>query len=73
MASKAHKKTRPLPPQSRNRRTPRLPKPDSTARPIWEIIVELGASVPESEWEKVPTDLAKNLHHYLHGAPKEEE
>jgi hypothetical protein len=43
----------------------------SPSKPIWEIAVEIGASVPAEEWAKVPTDLAKNLHHYLHGAPKE--
>ena len=42
-------------------------------RPIWEIALEIGASVPESEWAKVPTDLGKNLDHYLYGAPKSEE
>jgi hypothetical protein len=42
-------------------------------RPIWEIIMELGASIPDEEWAKVPTDGAKNLDHYLYGAPKEEE
>jgi hypothetical protein len=40
------------------------------ARPIWEIVAEIGAAVPEEEWAKVPTDLAKNLDHYLYGAPK---
>jgi hypothetical protein len=42
-----------------------------SSKPIWEVVLEIGASVPEQEWAKVPTDLAKNLHHYLHGAPKE--
>jgi hypothetical protein len=45
----------------------------SSTRPIWEVLVELGASVPVSEWEKVPTDLSVNFHHYHHGAPKETE
>jgi len=27
---------------------------DDTAKPIWEIVVEIGAQIPESEWEKVP-------------------
>jgi hypothetical protein len=45
--------------------------PVSSSKPIWEMALEIGASVPEEEWAKVPTDLAKNLHHYLHGAPKE--
>jgi hypothetical protein len=44
----------------------------SCAKPIWEIALEIGASVPEGEWAKIPTDLAKNLHHYLYGAPKEQ-
>ena len=46
---------------------------DPEARPIWETVVELGASVPDDEWAKVPTDLSKNLDHYLYGAPKVEE
>ncbi|MDY6802628.1 MAG: hypothetical protein SXA11_02315 [Cyanobacteriota bacterium] len=36
-------------------------KYDSGAKPIWEIAVEIGAKIPESEWEKVPRDLSKNL------------
>jgi len=42
-------------------------------RPFWERILELGASIPEEELEKVPKDLSINLDHYLYGAPKEEE
>ena len=45
--------------------------PVPSSKPIWEVALEIGARVPEEEWAKVPTDLAKNLHHYLHGAPKE--
>ncbi len=48
-------------------------KPAAGAKPIWEIALEIGASVPEEEWAKVPRDLAKNLHHYLYGAPKKTE
>ncbi len=46
---------------------------DVNARPYWEEVLEIGASVPIEEWEKVPADLSKNLDHYLYGAPKEEE
>ena len=46
---------------------------DPNARPIWEIIEEIGKSVPAEEWAKVPTDVAKNLDHYLYGTAKEEE
>jgi hypothetical protein len=45
----------------------------SSPRPIWEVAMELGAAVPDSDWAKVPRDLAKNLDHYLYGAPKLEE
>jgi hypothetical protein len=45
-------------------------QPVSDGKPLWQAIVELGESVPEEEWAKVPTDGAKNLHHYLYGAPK---
>jgi hypothetical protein len=48
-------------------------QPASDGKPLWQTIVELGESVPEEEWAKIPTDLARNLHHYLHGAPKEKD
>jgi hypothetical protein len=48
-----------------------VPKPN--ARPFWEEIIELGARNPKEELDKIPEDLAKNLDHYLYGAPKEEE
>ncbi len=51
---------------------PHLPQYDAAAKPIWEIAEEIAATVPHSEWAKVPTDLSKNVHHYLHGAAEEE-
>jgi hypothetical protein len=48
-------------------------KPTQRVKPIWEIALEIGASVPREEWATVPTDGARNLHHYLYGAPKQEE
>ena len=73
MAPKARKKVRAPASRRTKARRPRLPKYDPTAKPIWKIMEELTASVPESEWAKLPTDLAKNFHHYHHGAPKEDE
>ena len=73
MAPKARKKVRAPATRRTKARRPRLPKYDPTAKPIWEVLVELGASVPASEWEKVPADLSINFHHYHHGAPKEKE
>jgi hypothetical protein len=43
-----------------------------SARPLWQRVVEIGASVPDEDWAKVPTDLSKNLDHYLYGSPKGE-
>lgn len=40
---------------------------DPSAKPVWEIIEEIGAAVPTEEWDKVPTDGARNLDHYLYG------
>ena len=37
-------------------------------RPIWETLAELGASVPDEVWDKVPTDLARRLDHYLYSS-----
>ena len=38
-------------------------------RPIWEIVVELGAQISEEEWAKVSDDASINYKHYLYGAP----
>lgn len=46
---------------------------DAAARPIWKVISDLGTEIPESEWERVPTDLARNLDHYLYGRKQEGE
>ncbi|HUL68582.1 MAG TPA: hypothetical protein VLW55_28590 [Burkholderiaceae bacterium] len=36
------------------------------AKPIWERVREIGASVPDALWEQVPPDLATRLDHYLY-------
>jgi hypothetical protein len=36
-------------------------------------IDEIRAQVPDEEWKKLPTDLSKNIDHYLYGCPKDEE
>jgi len=51
---------------------PRLPKYDPEAAPIWEVAERLAAQVPDSEWENVPSDLARNVHHYLNGGVRED-
>ena len=45
------------------------PESDRDAvKPIWEIAVEIGSQIPESEWEKVPIDLSKNFDLYQDSA-----
>jgi type I restriction enzyme, S subunit len=39
-------------------------KYDPKAPPIWEVAAEISAQIPDSEWAKVPTDLAKNFDKY---------
>ena len=39
-------------------------KYDSKARPIWESAAEISTQIPDSEWAKLPTDLAKNFDKY---------
>jgi len=46
--------------------------PSSSAPSAWEIALRIGSTVPESEWAKVPPDLAANIDQYLYGAPRKE-
>jgi hypothetical protein len=43
---------------------------DETAKPVWELISEIRAEVPEKDWDQLPTDLSKELDHYLYGTPR---
>ena len=45
---------------------------EPTTKPLWEQIIEIGEQIPESEWAKLPRDLARNFEHYMYGASKEE-
>ena len=40
--------------------------------PFWEKIAERGKRIPPEELANVPTDGARNLHHYLYGSPKQD-
>ncbi|MBW4693444.1 MAG: hypothetical protein KME27_16980 [Lyngbya sp. HA4199-MV5] len=45
---------------------------DFSAQLFLSMIDEIRAQVPDEEWKKLPTDLSKNIDHYLYGAPKVE-
>ena len=46
---------------------------DDSAQSFLGMIDEIRAQVPDEEWKKLPTDLSKNIDHYLYGSPKVEE
>ena len=46
---------------------------DFSAQSFLSMIDEIRAQVPDKEWKKLPTDLSKNIDHYLYGSPKVEE
>jgi hypothetical protein len=37
---------------------------DPNAIPIWELAAEISAQVPEEEWKKLPSDLARRFDYY---------
>jgi hypothetical protein len=41
---------------------------DDSQPPLWQRIVDLGASLPPEVWDRFPTDFASNLDHYLYGS-----
>jgi putative addiction module CopG family antidote len=43
----------------------------SSVADVLTLVKELTRDIPESEWEKVPRDLAQNVDHYLYGHPKQ--
>jgi len=47
----------------RSQQAPSLP-------PFLQFVEEISAQVPREEWAKLPSDLSKNLDHYLYGSPK---
>jgi hypothetical protein len=40
---------------------------DDSHPPIWQEVIDLGASLPPETWDNVPSDLASNLDRYLYG------
>jgi hypothetical protein len=46
---------------------------DDCAPPLCEVVIKLGESLPPEVWDRVPTDLAANLDHYLYRSSAEDE
>ena len=35
-----------------------------------EMVSKMRSLIPQEDWNKLPTDLARNVDHYLYGSPK---
>ena len=44
---------------------------DDSQPPLWQSVIDLGASLPPEVWDRVPEDLASSLDHYLYGKSDE--
>ncbi len=44
----------------------------SSLESILGIVSEATRQVPERDWARLPTDLSKNVNHYLYGTKKKE-
>lgn len=47
-----------------------LLRPALPSEPIDKVFAAIAQDVPDEDWSRVPTDLSKNLDHYLYGSPK---
>lgn len=39
-------------------------------KPIWEKFIEASREIPDEELDRLPTDLASQVDHYVYGTPK---
>ena len=46
-------------------------KTDDSLKALLYSIADSGERIPAEERERIPRDFAKNIDHYLYGAPKE--
>ncbi len=44
----------------------------TSIKSILDIVSEATRQVPERDWARLPTDLSKNVDHYLYGTRKKE-
>ena len=47
-----------------------LPPEDPEEPTLLHLVREIQKKYPQDDWDDIPTDAAKNLHHYLYGRPK---
>jgi hypothetical protein len=44
--------------------------PQKPHKPIWELFEEASRTIPDEELDRLPTDLAAQVDHYIYGTPK---
>jgi hypothetical protein len=60
--------------ESSQHRTSTLPPASAgfgTLGSVASLVAEISKQVPTSEWDRLPSDLAENLDHYLYGREKQ--
>ena len=45
-------------------------QPKQARKPIWKLFEEASRTIPDEELDRLPTDLAAQVDHYLYGTPK---
>jgi hypothetical protein len=60
-------------PESRMRGHATRREPNDSLKSLLRSIAESGTRIPAEERARIPRDFAKNVDHYLYGAPKERE
>jgi hypothetical protein len=46
------------------------PQPPYPRKPIWELFEDASREIPDEDLDRLPTDLAAQVDHYLYGTPK---
>ena len=47
-----------------------VPPPPAASTCIWERFEEASRTIPDEELDRLPTDLAAQVDHYIYGTPK---
>ena len=47
--------------------------PDFVIEEVLNFIDDITSQIPQTEWEKLPSDMSQNLDYYLYGSPNSEE
>jgi hypothetical protein len=57
-------------PTQRTRSVAKRSEAKKSPRTMWDDLADIGRRIPDEELARHPRDGARNLEHYLYGAPK---